>query len=277
MKTTCPDCRTTFHVTQAQLAVREGRVRCGRCAAVFDARLALRPDPAGPPRRSGAQAAHERPKAAAAAVAAAVASAPNAGGAAWESAPAALVPESSKGPRNALELTEPGPEFDVAEPARKRHWAAWAAGCFVLVLGLMAQAAFYYRSEIALLLPEARPVLAEICRRLDCNVSLPRRAEQVSIETSDLQADPANPGVMVLTATLRNRAAFPQSYPSLELTLTDSQDRALARRVLGVRDYLGRSAGAAAGFPANSEVPVKIYMEATSLKATGYRLYLFFP
>ena len=47
--------------------------------------------------------------------------------------------------------------------------------------------------------------------------------------------------------------------------------------MLGVQDYLGRSPGTEASFPANSELPVKVYMEASSLKATGYRLYLFFP
>ena len=82
---------------------------------------------------------------------------------------------------------------------------------------------------------------------------------------------------MVLTATLRNSAAFAQSHPALELTLTDLQDQPLARRVLAVQDYLDRSTGVEAGFQGNSELPLKVYMEASSLKATGYRLYLFFP
>ena len=120
-------------------------------------------------------------------------------------------------------------------------------------------------------------MLAELCANLACDVPLPRRAELISIESSDLQADPANPSVMVLTATLRNRAVFAQSLPSLELTLTDSQDQLLARRVLAVQDYLDRGTSIEAGFQGNSELPVKVYMEASSLKATGYRLYLFFP
>src|SRR5512132_1054820 len=35
--TRCPGCSTVFRVTAAQLALREGQVRCGRCRAVFDA------------------------------------------------------------------------------------------------------------------------------------------------------------------------------------------------------------------------------------------------
>jgi predicted Zn finger-like uncharacterized protein len=35
--TRCPGCSTVFRVTAAQLALREGQVRCGHCRAVFDA------------------------------------------------------------------------------------------------------------------------------------------------------------------------------------------------------------------------------------------------
>jgi predicted Zn finger-like uncharacterized protein len=255
MITICPACRTAFHVTQEQLAAREGRVRCGRCATIFDARDALQTMPEQP----------------------AVQGMPDTEDALHDPVRAMLTPPLAKGKAEIQETLESAPAFPAAEPVRKRRRTGWTAGSFLLALGLVAQAAFHYRSEIALLFPETRPVLAELCASLSCEVSLPRRAEQISIESSDLQADPANPSVMVLTATLRNRAAFAQSHPSLELTLTDSQDQPLARRVLDVRDYLGRGPGADAGFPANTELPVKVYMEASSLKATGYRLYLFFP
>src|SRR6476660_6648661 len=34
--TRCPTCATTFRVLPAQLSARSGRVRCGKCSAVFD-------------------------------------------------------------------------------------------------------------------------------------------------------------------------------------------------------------------------------------------------
>jgi len=40
--TTCPECQTTFRVTEAIVAKASGQVRCGRCAHIFDARNALR-------------------------------------------------------------------------------------------------------------------------------------------------------------------------------------------------------------------------------------------
>jgi len=280
MITACPACGTAFRVTQEQLAAREGRVRCGRCAAVFDAREALQP--AEP--ESGDRPQDRLPPAVAFAepeqIPADLPAVPDAGNAWLDPARAAFapaLPAKQPAPFTPHTPRETDPVFPVAEPERARRRAGWVAGSILLVLALMTQIAFRYRGEIALLFPEIRPTLAELCARLACDVPLPRRAELISIESSNLQADPANPSVMVLTATLRNRAAFLQSHPSLELTLTDSQDQLLARRVLGVQDYLGRSTSVEAGFAANSELPVKVYMQASSLKATGYRLYLFFP
>jgi len=36
LATRCPDCGTAFRVQSVQLAAKGGKVRCGKCAAVFD-------------------------------------------------------------------------------------------------------------------------------------------------------------------------------------------------------------------------------------------------
>ena len=264
MITTCAACRTAFRVTQEQLAAREGRVRCGMCATVFDARKALKMEPEQAAAGHGEQPEDRPPQAEAV-----VFSEPG--------QVASAAPALPPGQPETFTPPETDPLFPAAEPELVRHRAGWVAGNALVALALMTQIAFHYRGEIALVFPELRPTLAELCASLACEVPLPRRAELISIESSDLQADPSNPSVIVLTAALRNRAAFAQSHPSLELTLTDSQDQALARRVLGVQDYLRRNTNVETGFTANSELPIKVYMEASSLKATGYRLYLFFP
>jgi hypothetical protein len=84
-------------------------------------------------------------------------------------------------------------------------------------------------------------------------------------------------GRLLLTATLKNRAPFDQEYPHLELTLTDTRDTALLKKVLAPAAYLPAAHAAHAGFAANAEVAVRLPLEISGLPAVGYRLYLFYP
>ncbi|MDP1958064.1 MAG: DUF3426 domain-containing protein, partial [Rhodocyclaceae bacterium] len=72
-------------------------------------------------------------------------------------------------------------------------------------------------------------------------------------------------------------APFDQEYPHLELTLTDTQDAALLKKVLAPAEYLPADHDATTGFAANAEVAVQLTLEISGLPAVGYRLYLFYP
>ena len=72
---------------------------------------------------------------------------------------------------------------------------------------------------------------------------------------SELQSDPAHQGLLILTATLRNRARYAIEYPHLALSLTGVQEGSgkvptVARRVLAPTDYAGGTIDLAAGMPA---------------------------
>lgn len=191
---------------------------------------------------------------------------------------AAVIPSIPKhqefGFQTASQPAGTSPDFDFGpRPSTRRGWW-WTPLAILFLCGLLAQAAFYFRGALAFLIPEAKPAINQICAELGCEVPLPRRAELISIESSDLQTDPTNPGVIVLLATLRNRAAFPQTFPALELTLTNERDQPLARRVLQFNDYLADKTEV---FEGSSEKQIRLNLDAASLKASGYRLYLFYP
>ncbi|OFZ96885.1 MAG: hypothetical protein A3H35_00840 [Betaproteobacteria bacterium RIFCSPLOWO2_02_FULL_62_17] len=307
MTTVCTSCNTEFHVTWEQLKVRAGRVRCGQCHTVFNALVSLNrhrgetartPDeiaPAGQPVPDSAHAApHAQPAADSSLswpplnlgedsqphLASPLHEADPQPLSASEQRPALAPTPLTTAERKDLESAQAAdssstsPVFEFGpKPSVKRGWW-WMPLAMLLLLVLLGQTLFYFRGAIALLLPEAKPYISELCLELGCEVPLPRRVELVSIETSDLQADPTNPGVMVLSATLRNRAAFPQAFPALELTLTNDRDLPLARRVLQSSDYLTDKAEA---FKGSSEKQIRLPVEAGALKASGYRLYLFYP
>ena len=81
----------------------------------------------------------------------------------------------------------------------------------------------------------------------------------------------------VLNALIKNRAPVAQEYPSLELTLTDEGKRPVLRRVLMPRDYTDAGRSLEQGITPGGEVPLRVYLDAGRVRATGYRLYLFYP
>ena len=255
LTTRCPNCGTAFRVQPVQLSARGGKVRCGKCTHVFDGVAALVADSADG--GQGAQAETE------------------------PSPQLGLFTASRKSPLAAGEAANedaPVANFlEEAPPPRRRWWLI--LGNLLLLLALAAQATHYFRTEIAALLPETRSYLLAACKPLKCDLKLPRRPKLMAIESSDLQADGRRENVIVLNAVLRNQAPFAQEYPSLELTLTDERDEALARRVLMPPDYLvGLPAEQVArGIEAGADAPLRVYFDTGGLRAIGYRMYLFFP
>jgi predicted Zn finger-like uncharacterized protein len=255
MYTRCPHCETVFRVTTQQLQVSSGQVRCGLCTNVFDAFTTLSSQPLArtettytPPKESVTP----------------------------TMSPAAPVQSQPKRAAEPEVLTLPDELFGSATTSAGHRWP-WLAGSLLLLIILAAQAAWFFPSEIATRIPEMRPLLAQFCAWSQCNVRLPRLPEQLFIEASDLQMlDPAHPSEVLLTATIRNRAPTSQDFPMLELTLTDASNQTAARKVFSAADYLDSGADVRRGIAANQEISIRVYLDTGNLKATGYRLYLFF-
>lgn len=258
--TRCPGCKTVFRVTDGQLALRDGQVRCGHCRTVFDGRaelISLAPPPAdqeqevdelalGPPTVT------------------------------LRSARALDPPPPPASSEAAPAIDYENRFSDDRKPSRLWTTLGWIA-VPVLVLGLLLQAVFHFRDALAAHLPATRPLLTRACALAGCAVRPLRDVAALSIEASDLQADPAHRGLLILTATIRNRARYAIGYPHLELTLTDAQDQVVVRRALAPADYVSGTANTPAGIAGNAEVPVKLFIDASATSQAGYRLYLFFP
>jgi predicted Zn finger-like uncharacterized protein len=255
--TRCKACATAFRVQRAQLSARGGKVRCGKCGTVFDGVAGLVEEGGELPRMEPS---------------------PQLGlfDPARRVAYAGAAPGRSAG---ALDDEAPLPPFLLEPEASSRSTFLWAVLALIAVAALFAQATYRYRTEAAVLLPEGRPGLAWACRFLKCDIPLPRHPEQMSIDSSDLQTDTRSENVIVLNAVLHNRAAFPQAYPSLELTLTDETDQPVLRRVLSPADYLEPEHRAliAQGLAPGAEAVLRLRLDGSRSRAIGYRLYLFFP
>jgi len=281
--TRCPGCKTVFRVTPEQLALRNGQVRCGHCRAVFDGNAqAISLAPSAQPAvddddlaRGPATVTLRSSRA----LEAVTPDAPHAGRA------PGLVPAAAREPsfepaaaresKPADDVADEPPEHD--EPRTWPRTALYAAALPLLVVALALQALIHFRDIVAARWPAAKPLLARMCEPLGCAIRPLRDIAGLSIDASDLQADPAHRGLLILTATLRNRAQIALAYPDLELTLTDAGDRVVVRRVLTPADYAGGTANFTTGFPGNSEFVVKAFIDASATTQAGYRLYLYYP
>lgn len=299
--TLCPHCNTRFKIAQAQLEAHQGMVRCGHCLQAFDARPEFIPDqpdpqlelpmldePAGQPSPDETHAP--------------------------ETSAETTQPGEEKQPSEPVELphadsldfSQPSPVYveptdeaaithpdeavpqtlaeqvaivqdeEVAAQPKRRVWP-WAIAASLLLLVLLAQTAYFFREDIAARQPGLKPALIGYCKVLNCTVPLPHKTEAMSIESSDLEADPAHENQIVLNALLRNRAPYPQAFPNLELTLNDTQDKPLARRTFRPADYLKAGEDEKQGLAANHDLNIKLHLDTTDIKPIGYRLVLFYP
>jgi len=278
--TQCPQCNTRFKISQAQLDAHHGMVRCGRCQSVFNARQYLhddRPDP-----QFDLLIVPEETRKTPVEITAETAPATH------EDSGFNHIDTIHADRPSAIEPTEPATlaqritfvhdrDAPPPKPIKKTARWPWFIGCLLLLTVLLAQAAYFFRVELASNLPDLKPALTSYCGLLQCTISLPQKADLMSIESSDLEADPAQTNVITLNALLHNRAPYTQAYPNLELTLTDAQDKALARRIFHPAEYLKPGEDEKQGLAASRELGVKLNLDTTDLKASGYRLFLFYP
>ncbi len=178
-------------------------------------------------------------------------------------------------------VSEPVSERDVfvefaEEPKKRRFFWLWLTGVLLLLASMGAQGLYFFRSDLAARYPEFKPFLQQLCGELQCSIRLPANPDLLSIETSNLEADPQQANLIALNAILRNRAGLAQEYPQLELTLTDTQDQMIARRIFTPGEY-AKGADLKRGMAPNEEVTVKLFLDLGDLKAAGYRVFLFYP
>ena len=177
----------------------------------------------------------------------------------------------SEAPANLFEW-----EFKAAPTMRRT--GLWLSLSLLLLIGAVAQAGYIFRTDLMIRYPQLQPVYLLACDWLSCKIELPRLADQLNIDASDLQlVDPSKPNIVQLTALVRNRAGVPVEYPAFELTLTNAQQQVVARRIFMPVDYLDDPARASAGLGGHQELAVNLYLDTGSLRAAGYRIYLFYP
>ena len=171
----------------------------------------------------------------------------------------------------------PLPAADTpAKPARGKA-ALWGTAVVLAALALVFQVLRHERETLAAGQPGWQPLLAAVCALSGCEIGPLRRIDAVHIEGSGFTPRRNAPGYR-LDFTLRSASAQPLRMPSVELTLLDSSERPVVRRVLHPQDMgasatLGPHAEQAVSLPMTLQPPAGAALPAV----IGYRLVLFYP
>jgi hypothetical protein len=83
-----------------------------------------------------------------------------------------------------------------------------------------------------------RPLVAGACALLRCEVPAWREPAALTLVRRDVQPLPGHPGVLHVSAQVRNDAVWPQAWPVLVLTLSDVDGRAVGSRAFTAGEYL---------------------------------------
>ena len=119
-----------------------------------------------------------------------------------------------------------------------RQSGAWWLGSVALAGLLGAQIVLAQRAELARD-PGWRPWLLRACATLRCELPAWRDPAKLHLLARDVRPHPSVPGALVISASFRNDAPWPQAWPALQISLSDLDGNAIAQRRFLVDEYLG--------------------------------------
>ena len=154
------------------------------------------------------------------------------------------------------------------EAAPLRRWP-WVVVACTLSLALIAQLGLYQRRAL-LAHDDSRKLLEFSCSLLQCRLPLREDIARLKVLDSDVKPHPRTKGALLITASLRNEAAYAQNYPIVEVKLLDKSARPVALRRFAPRSYLADADAIAAGIAANASLPIIFEVIDPGEKASGF-------
>lgn len=292
--THCPACQTQFFATEEQLNKHGGKVRCGQCMHIFDAKSQLITTSAASVEDSSNTSISFKDIMSPADFSVASQQTTESNAEAQSVTDAAQTPGinisrnlNADQTDNAVKTTDitelqPSQFDDVAKKTRygtkkftiNSHRWVWTLGSMVLVLITCLNSIYFLRNEIAIYYPKLKPLLVKVCKQISCRIELAKKIELIVIDDSDMQEDAEHAGLVRFSSKLINTGNHVLEYPNLELTLTDVDDKPVLRRIFKPKEYLDAGTNITAGFMAGEEVTINLAISSSDVAVAGYRVFV---
>ena len=188
-------------------------------------------------------------------------------------------PSSMTGGDRGLDALPAEPTF-VVQGRREAFWRSPLMRALLLLLAvalsvvLFVQWASFERDQLAARHPAMEPLLKQLCAATGCSLAAPRRIEAVAIDSSTLTRKLGQ--FYSFDLVVKNSEAMAVAMPALELSLTDSRDKEIARRVFLPEEMPGTPTVV----PAKGSLSVSLRLslaESDLGTMAGYRALVFYP
>ncbi|MFW5432363.1 MAG: zinc-ribbon and DUF3426 domain-containing protein [Methylophilaceae bacterium] len=191
-------------------------------------------------------------------------------------------------PSNAEITLNPEPTLDINKPSfikdfstedikpakTKKHLVLFSMFSLLLLLTAALQTIYYMRVKIAAEYPQFKPLLMKACAQLQCEIGLPQNLDFITIGDSDMQEDDNYQSVINFSSSFKNTANYAQAYPSIELTLTNSAEKVVIKKLIRPEDYLTEDTKIESGIPGGEISAIKLPLHVHEDAVAGYRMLL---
>ena len=225
MQAKCPNCDTVFRLTDEQLSIANGMVRCGVCMLVFTATAEdIVPEPL-----------YEE----------------SAEASAVENNQTVTEPElttTSTDTENTHDLFTEEPENSdifpdgyraLEEPHRSSGLATlgWTIGILSLLITLVLEYAWFNKDKLAYNTGLA-PWLNRFCDIAGCSIAPIHKPELIEMVNRNVYTHPNISKALMVTATMNNTAAYAQAYPDVEIGFSNLRGELVVQRIFTPDEYM---------------------------------------
>ena len=136
--------------------------------------------------------------------------------------------------------------------------AFWGTGVGVLLTIFILQYSYAMRDDLARY-PELRPWVQKMCAVAQCDVPMQQNVDLIKLTHRDITIHPRVKGALLINAVFVNNANFTQSFPLMQITLSDVNGRIIAKRRFQPVEYLDADVNIRRGMAPNT--PIQIVLE----------------
>lgn len=267
MKVECPHCQTVFKLTEEQLEIADGMVRCGLCQEVFNAlhniddpfdnddnresEATVDKKPAVPPvelaiktlattlsRKSKAlsdEPAKELSKA--------LSNLSNDQSAKKPDIKTSLAKDEQKITEDLFDGIQSKlipDKFRIPElttPYSIWHDIAWSAAILIFTVSLFAEYIWFNRNELVTN-PQLKPWVTRVCNFADCGAMALRYPKEIEMVTRNIYSHPNVSNALMISLSMVNHATFAQPFPNIKIAFSDVRGSVVASRTFLPEEYL---------------------------------------